>query len=563
MPTADLRTPIHDVLSGIETWLGTVTTLEWVLLGIALGIVLWIVAAVRAAARLGSIEIDTIEWGGPKPADGGDGDLVARTSLLRERLAHIGLRPPPWVPAGAPASADLVSAIEKSPVPEANWIATLINAIPRPQPVSYKLTTTLLPDEPAVRIWLRPGGAGTPLLETVRGGLGAALRRVPELVFVHVNVDAVGVFPGWARWDTTEGLRAYTEGLDAMERQDDRAAIAAFERAEAAQPGNALVRLRQLNIREALVAEEGERIRQAEELTAEGEERPPPTAPDEAFQHRAAVLREYADLATWRPELVEARYRASTMGSALADAFGTLTGDEQEAVVSSVSWTGSSSANDVVAKLRALSERQLEQALLLLEPWSVWLLWRRPRYAPEPNGPERRALKRTLEISKRIQLARRLNGDNWREKLRLRSAGLFVRFTVGRVTADWQAEYNAGCFYALRGNRDLAYRYLERAISATTNPRLVVWLREGDPDLAKVRDVTDSDWRRLAYGSHEWTSLRVPPLPRDLLEGIAVVALALVLVIAVLLVPALAVIAFAFAVVWQVIRVGRYLFAQA
>src|SRR5689334_10120675 len=101
MPLADLRTPIHDLLAGFESWLGGVTTLEWVLLGIALGAFLWAVAMVRAAAQLGAIEIDKIECG----SDDG-GDLVGLTSQLRERIAKVGLRPPSWVPAGAP-SADL------------------------------------------------------------------------------------------------------------------------------------------------------------------------------------------------------------------------------------------------------------------------------------------------------------------------------------------------------------------------------------------------------------------------------------------------------------------------
>jgi hypothetical protein len=541
MLVADLRTPIHDLLAEFESWLGDVTVLEWVLIGIALGALLWVIAAVRAATHLGPIEIDAIECGSS------GGDLVGQTSLLRERIAKVGLRPPPWVPVGAPA-ADLLSAISTSPVPQANWIAALIQVMPRPQPVSYKLTTTLLPAEKSVRIWLRPSGAGSALLKTVPGGIDAALERIPELIFVHINKDAVGVFPGWARWNTRTALWAYLKGLRATERKKYDEALHAFTAASSVERGNALVRLRALNIRELVVAEKAERERAAalsatEGLAAQGSD-DQTALPDEtaqaaetAAESRARVLRDYLDLATRRPELVEAHYRTSTLASTLADTFRDLESPAaRQRVHAALDWQDTP-VDKLDSALRDLGERELDQALFLLEPWSVPLVWHRPRYSVEPRGYARRRVKRTLEISKRCQLARKLRSSTKsRDRLRLWMAENFVRFNAARTTADWQADYNAGCFFALRNKRDQAYRYLKRAVDETPDGRLLEWLVHGDPDLSGLRDRKEPEWNRLIQ-QRDRTLAWPKPLTKELRSTVFMFASSVALIATVILVP--------------------------
>ena len=457
-----LRTFLHDTFASFQDWLTSLTVLEWVLLGIAAAILLWVVAQVRAATTLGPIAVATVE-----DENGGDATLHGITAQLRERINDVGFRPPPNVPGGAPET-NLLSAVEKSPIPQANWIASLIQAVPRPQPMSYTLSTVRLSRGRGVAFWLRPDGAGAPLMGTAPGWSGAALKGVARRVLMHVSRDAVDIFPPWTRWDDEAALKAYLEGIDAADQERYSEAQVCLESAASAEPDNAVARLRLLNCREASA--------RAAELVPD-----PPGA-----DRLARILRDYLALAIQRPELVEARYRASTLAAIVADRFSTVDADDDV-------WP--TALHMSLRDIRWIGRHGLDLALAQLQPWFVPLAWHRPRYAVEPRGRERRRLKRTLEISKRCQFARRHRAEgDWWTKLRRRWWTTLVRARANRSNADWQVHYNAGCFFALIEKPVEAFRYLNRALDGGGYGKVVSWM-QNDPDLALLQG-TDA-WTRL------------------------------------------------------------------
>src|SRR4051794_23050921 len=284
MILADLRPSLSDRLAEIEDWLAGVTMLEWVLLALAVAAIVWVVAMVRAATRLGPIEVAKLE---------SDSDGAALTARMRQAIDHVGFRPPPSVPSGAP-QADLLSAIEKSPVPQANWIASLIALIPWPKRRSYRLTTTIVEDGWKTAYWLQPLGPGRAKLDTVDEDIDPALTTIPRQVLMHVSEDAPDLFPAWSQWRRAEALEAYLQGLVAT---DDTARHRAFAEATARQPDNAIGWLRLFNVREKIA-------------TAAG-----------SPQLQAKVLRSYLDLVMMHPELVEARFRASSLAGVVAQSY--------------------------------------------------------------------------------------------------------------------------------------------------------------------------------------------------------------------------------------------------
>jgi hypothetical protein len=233
--------------------------------------------------------------------------------------------------------------------------------------------------------------------------------------------------------------------------------------------------------------------------------RPNPTTPSRGFDCREAsaraeelapgakgadklarILREYIALSIQRPELVEARYRSSTLAAIVAECFATLA-DTDDIYPMALHLN--------LDDIRWIGRHSLDLALAQLQPWFVPLVWHRPRYAVEPTGRERRRLKRTLEISKRCQFARRhRTDDDWWTKLRRRWWSTLVRARANRSSADWQVHYNAGCFFALIGQPDEAFRYLNRALDGGGYRKLISWM-QNDPDLGSLRG--GDKWNRL------------------------------------------------------------------
>ncbi len=494
----ELRSFLRNEFASFERWLNSLTVLEWVLLAVALGLILWVFAKVQTATTLAPIEVAPIE-----PSTAAGTVSHALTAELRRRIDEVGLRPPPDVPSGAP-QANLLTAIEKSPIPQANWIATLLQAMPRPRPVSYKLTTTLLDTGHGVAFWLRPDGAGDSLLGTAEG-TSAALRTVARSVLIHVSTDAVDIFPPWTRWDDDMALTCYLNGLHAAEKHQYQAAQASFQCAIVMQPDNAVARLRLLNAREAYARDPVS-----------------PLAPADP-----QLLRDYLALAIQRPELVEARYRASTLAALVA------TRAARDTTVALDVLGAEMTADDV----RKVGKRILNQALAQLQPWFVPLVWHRPRYAIEPRGRERRHLKRTLEIAKRCHFARKHGAGEGGPSVWLRRKlwSSVVRLRANRSNAGWQVHYNAGCFFALIERTDEAYRYLNRALDGGGYRKVVDWMRD-DPDLNGLRD-GGAAWERLLDRKAIVNRRQPSGELRSILASLAAAVLGIALVIVVLAVP--------------------------
>jgi hypothetical protein len=422
----------RDTLSSIQDFLSSLSVAEWVFLAIAGGLAAWVVLAARAATRLGPIEVEDVDHDGAS-----DEAVHARTSLLRERIADAGLLPPPGVPGGAPKS-DLLAAVEKSPIPQANWIATLLRLVPWPKPTHYYLATTLLTDGASrgARIWLRSSSDAAPLLTTLDAPtVDEGLDRVPAVVFARVSTDAVYAFPIWARWDDESRLRVYLRGMAAQRHGDLAGAKAAFAHAAALQPTNVLVRLRLANLREAKAADT-------------------PLAGQRAIAE-AGVLRLYLDLAIERPELVEARYRASVLGARVLKNLDTLPTQDRIRICSALR-VPNTPLDELPRVIREIAGRELDYARWLVEPWFVALVWRRLRYLVEPKGYDRRRLKRTFGLAEHCQFARNLPTDNNNLWIRLQIAWhtFLVQLAASRPTAGWQTYYNAASYFAILLERE-------------------------------------------------------------------------------------------------------------
>jgi hypothetical protein len=169
----------------------------------------------------------------------------------------------------------------------------------------------------------------------------------------------------------------------------------------------------------------------------------------------ADALAQYLEIATEWPSLVEARYRASVVAATLASMTGELTPTSRDSLAKSLGVDGGSKPLNEALSKRAKTESR--SVLKLLQPYYTLLREGRLRSRYEPQGADRRELKRAVAIS--------------RHCLGLRSIGVKTGFTVtleiwgrralvrwwhmalGRPSVGWQAHYNAACFYALLQER--------------------------------------------------------------------------------------------------------------
>ncbi|HMJ34936.1 MAG TPA: hypothetical protein VK501_13570 [Baekduia sp.] len=495
---ADVRAAIDEWVTHAEQWVGDLSSGDFVLLVLAAVLVWWVIASLRAVTRIGPIQLDVVTHDGP--TDDAP-EVQALTTLLRERLAHSGLTPPPQVPAGTPQT-DLITAIEASNIPQSAWLAKLLQLLPKPpQPPRYQLSATLLGAEPpsfspiGIRFWLRPTREGTPLLSTARApDYTAAVDRAAAEIFVHISNEAAHVFPTWARWRDPRACEAYVDGISAQRRHDLESAHDRFAAADKIEPTNALARLQLANL---------------DELKAL--DRP---------AQQASVLRRYLDLAMERTELVEPRYRASVLAGVIASAIKPAPAPGQEAqraaMVSDVAVAlrvvSPISSGGLTTLLEALAARESEATFALLQPWYVLVSRRRPRHRFELQGFARRRLMTTVRISRHSLAVRRVaTVDTPREAFEDRGRRFLVRVVhlwLGRPFCGWQAFYNAGCFYALlaqhrsgeqaRRLRGRAYRCLEHAAEEAGAQLPAKWMIESDPGLTSLRDAQEARWSLLA-----------------------------------------------------------------
>jgi hypothetical protein len=458
---------------------------------------------VRATSRLGPVEVEALSDDDSTPA----APIQGPTADLRERLANSGLLPPPAVPAGSPQT-DVISAIEASNISQGAFIAKILELIPWPRPVAYKLGGTLRASEgekgARFSFWLRSTTAeGGELLDTVDGpDYEEAVQCAADKVFMYVSSHAVDVFPSWARWYRLDAFQCYREGLKAS---DEEKARPKFEKAKELEPRNLLPKLKLVNLDERTAVNEGDVLRQAD------------------------VLRDYLNIAVERPTLVEPRYRASILASVLArmlvDKGEDLPKQDREAIAESV---GLNPAEPAAEELRALAALETDAVMQMLRAWYVPLRHLRLRHRYEPAGTERRLLKRAVAISRHCQAVRarlKPKGLFAAVQLRLRRALVWlVHLQLGRATVSWQAEYNAACFYALLDERTneirkgtserirrAAFRYLNRAIDSDPGELSSKWLG-ADPDLESLRIPEGDEWR-LILARLEGTTVQVARRP--------------------------------------------------
>jgi hypothetical protein len=458
----DVANWVRDALETVESWAAGLGAADLVLLVAVLWAAFWMWAALRAATRLGPVEVTQLDV---HPEDK-TVQVHALTTLLRERLAKSGLMPPPEVPAGSPQT-NLIAAVESSGHPQAPWVAKALSLIPQPpRPPAYKLTGTLLgappppppevadpataatgPQDPpncGLRYWLQPKEAGRPHLETVEAQESheEAVRQAAADVFLAISRDAVHVFPPWSQWHDREALTDYLEGIYARFRDDDVAAAARFQAAIDKSQSNMLPHLQLANLLEKAASVVG-----AGGLQAAGA--------DPLELKRARALRKYLDIGVARSDIVSARYRAGVVAATLA-----ADCPMDEAMVTDIrEILGLDDAGELSEQLYKLAADETRAAYQLVGRSHVALYEQRLRHRYEPAGLERRRLRRTIAISRTTLKLRRIGNDDsrrsklkilwWRTKVRCLHLGLL------RASAGWNAHYCASCFYALLYDREL------------------------------------------------------------------------------------------------------------
>lgn len=516
---ADVQDAAHSLVSWLSGALEALSPIDYVLLGLALVIFYFLRRCLAVMTSPVAVEVELLD------ADGESKPPVhALTASLRERLAGSGLSAP-VVPSGTP-QVGLVDAVAASPLPQAAFIAKLMEALPIPEPLQYKLGGSVTgASEPAgIRLWLRPYGRGRQLMRTLPGkGERPAVdhEEVVESaafeVYSFISTEALRAFPPWTRWRSAAALGDYRVGLDAAERGRFDVAKRWLGRAASSEPDNALAWLQLANVYERIAyPEAGAAARK----------------PAISTNWQAKTLRRYLWVADQWPWLVQARYRASVLAGALANACE----DGQEIADAARSGLGLTDDADVQAVLTSIAKSESDFALQLLKPWYMLVRWRRTRSQFEPGAEERRQLKRAVGISRQALRVRRLpRADNWYRRLwnayQVAKSEVAVRWghlSFGLIAVDWQTEYVAACFDSLllghatrrfpadaqaatqlspplgglaarrrrwwiNHLRKQAFRRLERAISEGGRSLPSSWVLDEDPDLRPLREL-GSEW---------------------------------------------------------------------
>ena len=172
-----VATWLHNALNASVQWLSHLGVQDCILIGASAFLLAW--GWVRAAAfvRLGTIQIADLSCDDDKLAP------TAAKAVLQQALGDHGLLPPSGVPSGSPSVASIADAISKAPIPQANWLGSLIGLIPWP-PVGDGLSDQREPAAHGVRgrtrrvsLRLRAGLHGPAAERPARGGRGRRPRR--------------------------------------------------------------------------------------------------------------------------------------------------------------------------------------------------------------------------------------------------------------------------------------------------------------------------------------------------------------------------------------------------
>ena len=228
-------------------------------------------AGYRQRWRRPFVDVGTVKdgtgGGGPASADSLSNAVAAR---ITHQLAVGGLLPAPSLPSGSMAT-DAVSVVESSPLPQANWLGTVIRAISRLIPAhrSARVTGTVVS---------RPDGdnrCGMTALVAVDAH-GTAVRTFWEATYEEVADSVAGfayacltkpidrISPAWSSWTKEDGssITLYQRGLE-FEHEANKLrargmdpdpvlgrALLAYTAASSIEPDQVLVRLRIANLQE-------------------------------------------------------------------------------------------------------------------------------------------------------------------------------------------------------------------------------------------------------------------------------------------------------------------------
>ena len=526
---------LHVVLSGAMAWISNLSVLDWIIVGVVAALLIWASVRTRSFTTLGPMTIDELTVGANTLEES------AAKATLEHELGLRGLLPPSGVPGGFPSVTSVADAISKAPLPQASWMGALIGLVPLPcSRTSFEITGTLMRlgagtdtrsrfayrlicvgPSPSVQLGTADGGNPQEAIE-----LGA------QEIYRHVARAAPEMYPLWARWRNAEALVAYREGLRA---EQDVAPLSVADSPSAKEefqarpdfsgvyqrahehyvvacehdPDNMLARLRAANCLERIASD-----------TSPGTE--------ERRQAQVQALAAYISIRVREPDIFEAGFRASVLMSVLAS--------EQEEDLQRIvllhaslgqlerSWDRNIDLHDSrSATLDGRDRRKLKERLAhgarretraaqhRLRP--MWTIWHenRLRHLFELTGRERRQMRKALAMSRLAQRARASH------RMRPADAAIaqawwriwvYWRYMVGRSElTGWQAHYNAACFYALlprararAGGRRLRRRsvwHLQRAVNKADGALLGGYVRDEDPDLASLRDLSPQRFRQV------------------------------------------------------------------
>lgn len=469
----------RDALEAIGAWAGALSAVDLVLLAAGLFALYWLWSTLHAINKLGPVEVAVLEQDGPEtdpPA------VNALTAKLRERLSKSGLLPPPAVPGGSPQT-NLIAAVEASGAPQSAFVAKLLSLLPQAaSPPEFKVQGTLIgpqrntsglptADTYGLAYWLQPKTAGPTQIGSIetKAGFEEAIEEVAGNVYLAIAREAVHVFPAWSQWGRTEDYLVYMEGIFARLCGNDAEAEGHFDRAATAEPSNPLPRLQLVNLLE-------QRSAARRHLTAEVKALISRRAPltetsvvevaNDAFD-LAAVLGQYLDIAAERPDLASARYRASVVAGVLATLHRQmnpppeqdqppphhLLTDSDEARIRALIGEHRV-AGDLDTALETLANKQSKEVKRLLRLHHVLVRHGRLRRQFVPAGSERRQLIRTVALGRhalRVRAFRERSDRGARWGVTWRSVVVRVwHLPLLGIQRDWNARYNAGCFYTTR-----------------------------------------------------------------------------------------------------------------
>ena len=529
---------VHNALAAAVAWVSDLGVLDWILVGAVVFLVAWGWVRAAAFARMGTIQIADLTCD-----DTGLGPAAAKAALQQE-LGRRGLLPASGVPGGSPSVASIADAISKSPVPQANWLGSLIGLVPwPPSTTAFKISGTLVrsgsDDGAAVELAYELACAGPRpgvQLGTAQGAdAEAAIAQAGADIYRRIGQAAPDIYPAWARWQSSAALATYRAGIELEKQADSHGYEEAYERyleASAQDPDNMLTQLRAANCLERMASQ-----------TADA-------AAKLGLQVQA--LAAYIAVRIRRPEIFQAGFRASILMSILASTpledleesmqLESTLGRFERATARHIDphdarngrlQAPRSASRSVTQRLESAAIKEARRVRRELRPLQTIVHGKRFRHRFEPSGRERRQMRKALGISKMAQKARREQrrqpaaADEDAGLVRrcadalahvpseLRQFGWRVtvdgRYLRGRWhVAGWQAHYNAACFYALlpcatrttrwwagAPVRHRALRHLARAVDQASGALDGAYVRDEDPDLEVLRELNPQRFAML------------------------------------------------------------------